>query len=154
MSGEIAGDFDALGTKIKILAEQFGILNKTSEFFNVSKLNLSYQLLQESMAVTQEFVSQQGKIFRENIFDSFRYQVHEFESMVELQNLMKKFQKYFLNADKKLTSRKDELFKEKKVDKWKLDAQTLKVHTVESLMKNKVLAISKMLPKVRQTNRF
>ena len=100
------------------------------------------------MTGVQEFMTQQGKVFRENVFEFFRYQVYEFEGMQELQNLMKKFQKSFLNAEKKLAGKKDELFKEKRVDKWKLDAQTLKIHAVESLMKNKGLAFSKMLPKV------
>ena len=100
------------------------------------------------MAGFGEYAAEQGKLFKELMAEFMRFQNQEFESMLELQGLMKKYQKEFLAAEKKLASKKEDLFKEKKIEKWKLDLQTLTAFNKEGLLKNKSLALSKMLPKV------
>jgi len=94
-----------------------------------------------------QFVQKQTLIYREYVSDFLRYQQCEFDSMLELQTLLKKYQKDFMSTEKKLTAKKEELFKDKKIEKWKLDPQTLVSFPKASLLKNKDLAYSKMLPK-------
>ncbi len=95
---------------------------------------------------------QEAGIFQEQLGEFFKYQVYEFDSMQELQNLVKRFQKEFFAADKKLDAKKEELFRDKRIEKWKLDPQVLNVFTRENLIKDKRLAFSKMLPKVPRGN--
>lgn len=93
------------------------------------------------------FFSEHSKALDEGIAGFLKYQIYEFDSMQELQELMRKYQKAFVKADAKLSSKKEELFKQKKLEKWKMEPETSKSINVENVFLNKNAAFSKMLPK-------
>jgi len=93
------------------------------------------------------FMMKQERTFKEVIVSFVEAQGLDFEAMLEVQKIMEKYHKEFSEGEKKLQSKKESLFKSKDVDKWKVDPQTLNTVGKEGLLKNKELAMAKMLPK-------
>eukprot|EP00826_Nyctotherus_ovalis_P018220 TRINITY_DN15434_c0_g1_i6.p3 TRINITY_DN15434_c0_g1~~TRINITY_DN15434_c0_g1_i6.p3 ORF type:complete len:161 (+),score=65.89 TRINITY_DN15434_c0_g1_i6:1251-1733(+) len=93
------------------------------------------------------FMTKQEKVFKEVIVDFVGAEGLDYEGMIEVQKIVEKCHKEFSESEKKLQAKKESLFKNKNVDKWKLDPQILNTISKEGLLGNKQLAISKMLPK-------
>ena len=112
-----------------------------------------YQILCKTMKQLSVFMEKQNSIFNKNIVNFLMPQKYEFESIIELQNVMEKCHKDFTEGDKRLAAKKEALFKSKNLEKWKLDPQALNTISKETLLKNKSLAFVKMLPKENEDMR-
>jgi hypothetical protein len=108
----------------------------------------------EALATQRDFVAEQTRVLREGLVDFLKAQTYDLDSLQELQTTFKQAQTAFEKFDAKLTSKKESLFKDRKIEKWKLEPQILVSYTIETLFNNKPLALSKMLPQVCPESEF
>ena len=87
------------------------------------------------------------KIFKELFVPFIKSQELEYNSILEVENIMKKYYDCYTEGENKLNAKKESLFKSKNFEKWKLDPQLLNSIGKKALLNNKPLALSKMLPK-------
>jgi len=114
-------------------------------------LNEKYDTLIKIFSSLSKFVSKQEEIFNKHVVMFLCPQAYEFEGMIELHNLIGKYRKEFIEADKRLAAKKESFFKAKNIEKWKLDPQAWK--DKDNLLKNKNLALLKMLPQETEDTR-
>ena len=119
---------------------------KTCEKFNEDQDTInSYLALNELMKSSSEIEKNKISIINAQIKEHFRYIKNEFSSLEDLINKVETTKNDFYKEKDNLMSKKNKLFEEGSLTKWKLEENS----NVE-LLKDKEFAFSKMLPKETQ----
>lgn len=140
----IANDFEKLAETIAKTGTSY---HKIANAYN--SLNCKdHSVLFMFMGDLHQKLSDAYKTIKENYLVNFcefyKFYKHETESLEELLTVQKTMFDNFITNEKKLWKKKETLFEQKNIVKWKLDSSL--TTSVESLLKNKGIAFVEMLP--------
>lgn len=122
--------------------------DKSEKYFDNNNTSETYNILSKLMNEWSVIQKKQIDILNINVREYFRYVKNEFKNLRNMSNKVINKQISYKKSYSKLINNKENLFKEKDVEKWGLSENDLVDKF--SLLQDKNLAFMKMLPKETQ----
>ena len=128
----------------QISEELFFISNK---HYDTDPVKISYIQLRNMFKDWSDLINKQSCIFNVNLREYFKYNKNIFRSIKELSNIIENNKQNYYKSKRNLITKKEELFKKGDIGKWDLGPNKNLDITVETLLKDKNVALPKMLYK-------
>ena len=109
----------------------------------------TYRMLSKLMNDWGDAEKKQTVLIDRELKEYFRYIKNEFIAFKETISKMEMNKNAYYKAETRLTQKKEELFKQGNIARWEVPNEDLKKYDKSELLKNKDLAFSKMLQKVK-----
>lgn len=122
--------------------------DKSVKYYDCHNTSETYSIMSKLMKEWSDIQKKQIDILNINIREYFRYIKNEFKDMKNMSSRVINKQYTYKKSYSKLINNKENLFKEKEIEKWGLNESDLTDKF--SLLQDKNLAFMKMLPKETQ----
>ena len=154
---KLSKEYKQLNNQIKeIVSKMNNIAGIWDELYKKGNQNLEgetilgiYDVMGKIMEDWAKMQEKQINIINKKIREYFRYIRNEYKCIEDYYDKYKDEKKKFLNKYIKLIENKEDLFENEDIEKWGLDPEYIQEFKV-ILLKNKDLAMSKMLPEETQ----
>ena len=118
---------------------------KSVKYYDIDNIKISYYQLKNMFKDWSNLLKKQSCLVNVNIREYFKYTRNTFRSIKDLANTVDSYNDIYYKSKKKLTNKKEELFKKNDPRKWDLGPDN--DANIDALLKDKNLALPKMLYK-------
>ena len=147
-----------LNKNLKLLnSEMLAVVNRMNEisknceelflnsvkYCDVNEIKICYYQLNDMFKFWSTALKKQASVINVNIREYFKYTKNTFRSMKELVNVVDNYKQNYYKSKRALITKKEDLFKKSDISKWDLGPN--KGMSVVTLLKDKAVALPKML---------
>ncbi len=113
------------------------------KYYDINEIKITFIQLKDMFRTWSMTLKKQSCVFNVNIREYFKYMRNTFRSMKEMFNNVDNYKQSYYKSKRNLITKKEELFKKNDVSKWDLGPN--KNISIVTLLKDKTLALPKML---------